>query len=190
MTDQHVGLGIRETAHLNLYPFDGIWGLAYASLDQTDSKTLIDRFYEQSQIKSRIFCIKIHYKKEETPSEFILGGCDIEAEHWIPTIKQSSWSVTLNKIVLTSPSNGSVLLALEPNAEAVIDTGGNMGMPTDYLNAITNKIGASWNGHHFLVDCATRDNLPNIEFHFGETKVALTLDDYSWIYFVCIILYA
>lgn len=63
-------------------------------------------------------------------------------------------------------------------------------MPTTYINAITKKIGASYNGHHYLVDCATRKDLPNIEFHFGETKVVLTLDDYSWTYFVCIVLCA
>lgn len=138
VTDQRIGLAIRETAHINLYPFDGIWGLAYASLDQTDNKTLVDRFYEQNQIKQRVFCIKIHYKKESSPSEFILGGCDVEADSWIPVIRQSYWTVMLNKIVLTSPTNGSELLTLEPNADAIIDTGGNMGKIID--QKMENKI--------------------------------------------------
>lgn len=60
-------------------------------------------------------------------------------------------------------------------------------MPTDYLNAIINEIAASWNGNHYLVDCDTRKNLPNIELHFGEAKVVLTLDDYSWTYYVSIV---
>lgn len=61
-------------------------------------------------------------------------------------------------------------------------------MPTDYINAITKTLGASWNGQHYLVDCDVRKELPNIEFHFNEAKVVLTLDDYSWTYFVSIVL--
>lgn len=102
-------------------------GLAYASLVQTDDKTLVDRLFEQNQIRKRVFCIKIHYKKDSIPSEFILGGCDVEADYWVPAIQQSYWTVNLTKIVLTSPTNGSELLTLEPNAKANIDTGGNMG---------------------------------------------------------------
>lgn len=110
-------------------------GLAYASLDQTDNKTLIDRLHEQGQIKKRTFCIKIHYKKVSLPSEFIIGGCDVEADHWLPVVRKSYWTVTLNKIVLTSPTNGSEVLTIEPNAETIVDTGGNMGK-----NLIENQI--------------------------------------------------
>lgn len=60
-----------------------------------------------------------------------------------------------------------------------------LGMPTEYLNAIIDQIDASYNGHHYLVDCETRKDLPNIEYHFGDAKVVLTRDDYSWKYFVC-----
>lgn len=62
-----------------------------------------------------------------------------------------------------------------------------LGMPTEYINAITKQIDASYNGHHYLVDCATRKDLPNIEFYFGDAKVVLKRDDYSWKYFVCIL---
>lgn len=127
VTEQRFGLGIRETAHLNLYPYDGIMGLAFASVDQTDDKTLVDRLYEQHQIKQRIFCFKIHTRDQSIPSEFILGGCDVEADYWVPLARESLWIVTLNKIVLTSAADGSELLTLEPNANAIIDTGGNMG---------------------------------------------------------------
>lgn len=65
-----------------------------------------------------------------------------------------------------------------------------LGMPTEYINAIIDKIDASYNGHHYLVDCATRKNLPNIEYHFGDAKVVLTRDDYSWKYFVSVVLLA
>lgn len=61
-------------------------------------------------------------------------------------------------------------------------------MPKKYLNAIMDQIDATYNGQHWLVDCATRNDLPNIEFYFGEAKIVFTLEDYSWKYFVSIIL--
>lgn len=127
VTNQRFGLGIRETAHLNLYPYDGIIGLAYAAVDQTDDKTFVERLYEQKQIQKRVFCFKIHSREQATPSELILGGCDVEADYWVPVVRKTLWIVTLTKIVLTSTTDGSELLTLEPNAEAILDTGGNMG---------------------------------------------------------------
>lgn len=59
-------------------------------------------------------------------------------------------------------------------------------MPEKFANMIADNIAASWNGHHFLVDCADRTSLPNIEFYFGEAKLIMTLDDYSWVYRVSI----
>lgn len=59
-------------------------------------------------------------------------------------------------------------------------------MPSKFLSVITDSIAASWNGQHYLVDCANRTSLPNIEFYFGEAKLTMTLDDYSWTYFVSI----
>lgn len=62
-------------------------------------------------------------------------------------------------------------------------------MPTKYRNAIYDKIGTTSNGQHYLVDCATRESLPNIELHFGEAVVPLTFEDYSLVYYVSIALY-
>lgn len=102
-------------------------GLATAAALQTDNKTLIDRLFEQGQIKKRMFCVKLHYKAVSARSELELGGCDKEAEYWLPVVRKFLWSVTLNKIVLISTTNGSELLTIEPNAEAIVDTGGNIG---------------------------------------------------------------
>lgn len=102
-------------------------GLAYASVEQTGNQTFVERLSEQKQIQRRLFCFKIHAKEQSTPSELILGGCDVEADYWIPVVRQSLWIVTLTKIVLISTTDGSELLTLEPDAEAILDTGGNMG---------------------------------------------------------------
>lgn len=64
------------------------------------------------------------------------------------------------------------------------------GMPPKFLNVLSEKIGAARktteNGNHLLVDCANRTSLPNVEFWFGEAKVSLARDAYSWTYRVSI----
>lgn len=62
-------------------------------------------------------------------------------------------------------------------------------MPSQFADKIADTIAASWNGHHFLVDCANRTSLPNLEFYFGEAKLTMTYDDYSWVYRVSILLH-
>lgn len=107
-------------------PYDGIMGISYPSVAQTDNITIIDRLYDQGQIKKRISCVKLR-KDEETKSEFILGGCDVETDKWIPVLKindqYTGWRVNLTKVVLRSQTDNSELLTVETNNEAVLDTG-------------------------------------------------------------------
>lgn len=70
-----------------------------------------------------MFCIKLHFNEEPSPSEFILGGCDIKAEKWIPVASRYLWTVTLTKIVLASITDGSKQ-EISPMGEATFDTGG------------------------------------------------------------------
>lgn len=127
VTDQPFGMATSETPHTNLYPFDGIMGFAYPSVALIDNSTLFDRLYEQGQIKKRLACIKLHNERESTDSEVIIGGCNVEADYWLPVVRKTHWTVTLIKIVLRSTANNSELLKLETNAEAIVDSGGNLG---------------------------------------------------------------
>lgn len=54
---------------------------------------------------------------------------------------------------------------------------------------VSNELGASYNGQHNLVACANRTSLPDFEFYFGEAKVTMTYDYYSWTYFVSMTLH-
>lgn len=107
-------------------PFDGIIGISYPSVAQTDNITIIDRLYEQGQIKKRISCVKLREQKKTT-SEWLVGGCDVEADNWTPVLKindrYTGWRLNLTKIVLRSTADNSALLTIETNNEAVFDTG-------------------------------------------------------------------
>lgn len=91
-----------------------------------DNSTFLDRLYEQGKIKERTACIKLREEKKGK-SEFILGGCDVEAVEWKTLIRldnvYTGWKVTLDKLVVRSPDGDSELLTLSPNHQAVLDTG-------------------------------------------------------------------
>lgn len=119
VTDQKFGYAESGT---NPDPFDGVFGVSYALSAQIDKKTVLDRLYEQGQIKNRVFCTRMNRKKDAT-SEFILGGCDVEADYWLPIALKDYWKVNLTKIILTSKTDGSEVLTIDTNAIAVLDTG-------------------------------------------------------------------
>lgn len=103
-------------------------GISYPSVALTDNSTIIDRLYEQGQIKKRVCCVKLReQKKTSKKSEFIIGGCDVEADYWIPVMKingkYTGWRFNLTKVVLRSRTDNSELLSVETNNEAVFDTG-------------------------------------------------------------------
>lgn len=104
-------------------------GWSYPSVSLIDNTSIVDRLYEQGQIKNRVACVKARLKSQ-SKSEFIIGGCDVKADDWIPVLKVNSvgntytgWRVNLTKIVIRSKADNSKLLTIETNNEAVLDTG-------------------------------------------------------------------
>lgn len=60
--------------------------------------------YEQGQIKNRLACIKLNEINEETGGELIIGGCDVEADYWVPIANNGFWQVNLTKLEVKTPS--------------------------------------------------------------------------------------
>lgn len=126
MTVKNQPFGLANFVTPGTTPFDGIIGISYEAVARTDNSTIIDRLFEQGQIKKPISCVKLRPRKE-SKSEFIIGGCDVEADYWIPVLtinrRFTGWRLNLTKIVLRSTTNNSELLTVETNNEAVFDTG-------------------------------------------------------------------
>lgn len=101
-------------------------GWSYPSVSQIDNTSVIDRLYEQGQIKKRVSCVKARPQKE-SKSELIIGGYDVEPDNWIPVLKVNNqltgWRLNLTKVVLRSTTDNSELVTIETNNEAVLDTG-------------------------------------------------------------------
>ncbi|KAJ6643864.1 Pregnancy-associated glycoprotein 4 [Pseudolycoriella hygida] len=177
VTDQMFGSG-ESGSHPAT--FDGVFGVSYALSAQIDKTTVLDRLYDQGQIKKRLLCTKLW--KAPADSEVIFGGCDVEADDWIPVAVPDYWKVNLTKIVVTSSKDGSELVTVDVNAVAVFDTGAgyNIHMPTKYADPISNALAAKWDGISYLVDCANFTDLPNVNLHFGDVVIPLSLEDYAW----------
>lgn len=131
--------------------FDGIIGFCYPSVAQTDDSSMLDRLVEQGKINKRIGCVKLR-KQKESPSEFIIGGCDVEADYWIPVLEinnqRTGWRVNLTKIVFRSKDDNSELLSIEPNNEAVLDTGAGGSVGKQFHQSLNTNI-RMYNHFHF-----------------------------------------
>lgn len=79
--------------------------------------------YEQGQIKNRLACIKLNEIDEE--SEMIIGGCDVEAEYWVPVADTGFWQVNLTKLEVKTPDGEVKATFCEQHGPciAIFDTG-------------------------------------------------------------------
>ena len=106
---------------------DGIFGFGFKEISLTDQRsTPLYNLYEQGQIKKRLACIKLNEVDDEVGGELILGGCDVEADYWVPIAKTGFWQVNLTKVeVKTSSGEVKASFCEHPHhpCTAIFDTG-------------------------------------------------------------------
>ena len=136
MTVENQPFGLADKGYTDEKGFDGLVGFTYPAFSSIDNTTIFDRLKDQGKIKQLIGCVKMRQKKV-AKSEFVIGGCDVEADAYAPVRfdqrqpdKRTGWRVTLSKIILRDPNDNSELFKLEPNFEAVLDTGAGDRMGT------------------------------------------------------------
>lgn len=95
--NQEIGIASNEETDLGTGPYDGFVGFSHSQTAPTDPpKNLLDNLKDQGQIEKRMACIKLH----DTDGEIFIGGCDVEAEHWVPMIPGPTWKINLDKLEL------------------------------------------------------------------------------------------
>lgn len=109
------------------YFSDGVFGLGFKEVSITDgSSTPIDNLYDQKQINKRLACIKLNEFDDEIGSELIIGGCDVEADYWVPVTSNGFWQINLTKLEIKTP-DGEVLATICDHhnrpCTAILDTG-------------------------------------------------------------------
>lgn len=121
--DQEIGIAEKEETDLGVGPYDGFVGFSHSALAPTaPEKNILDNLKDQGQIDKRMACIKIR----DTDGEMFLGGCDEEAEFWVPmAVPGPAWKIKLDKLELKN--NGKVVKTVcgpdNPCPLGVFDTG-------------------------------------------------------------------
>lgn len=107
ITNQEIGVATIETSNSNADPYDGFVGFSYGQVSPDNPpKTILDNLKEQGAIEKRLACLKLR----EDGGDVLIGGCDVEADQWIPKVDGPHWRVDITKVVVTS--NGNVVSTL------------------------------------------------------------------------------
>lgn len=105
---------------------DGVFGLAFKEVSITDQRsTPIENLYKQGKIKNRLACIKLNGMDEKTGGELIIGGCDVDAEYWVPIDDSGFWQVNLTKLEVRTPDGEVKATFCDPQrpCKAILDSG-------------------------------------------------------------------
>ncbi|KAJ3213105.1 Vacuolar protease A [Clydaea vesicula] len=154
--------------------FDGILGLGY------DTVNVVPPFYNmvnQGLIKKPIFGVWLGNSDAEG-GEITFG--DTDEDHysgslsWAPVIRKGYWEVELQKVTYGGKDLGFT------TKKAAIDTGSSLiAVSVAEAEVINQKIGGkkNWSGQ-YVVDCAVRESLPDLNLKFGDKEYTLTGLDY------------
>lgn len=52
----------------------------------------------QDQIAKRYACIRLNSENDNPGGELLLGGCDVEAEHWGHVSGNGHWQIPISKV--------------------------------------------------------------------------------------------
>lgn len=105
-------------------------GFAWSSATSTTDKksTLLQNLQNQGQIKRRFACLKLHQDTEQPGGELLLGGCDVEAEHWGRVSGGGNWDIPIDKVEVKGTNGDTLSSVCGPNDQvtgcsATFDTG-------------------------------------------------------------------
>lgn len=130
INDQIFGIATEQPVDSFNYPFDGTIGFDWSGkVSKTDpNSTILENLYNQGQVKKRYACVKLHQKNEQPGGELLLGGCDVEAEHWGRVWGNGHWQIPIDKVEVIGTDGKSLASICGPDSavtgcQAIFDTG-------------------------------------------------------------------
>ncbi|CAJ1457595.1 unnamed protein product [Effrenium voratum] len=177
------GLGSMYTSAMSV--FDGVLGLGFDNLAFGGSP-LVQVLINSRQLKEPVFGF---YLGDQEDGQLVLGGVDekhFEGKfHFLPVVSTAYWQVLLDDIKVhplasaksqsLRGSSGNKMLPLAPSKHAIVDSGTSMLVgPKAEVAAMANKLGATWMGGLWVMDCAT---IPAVTFVLGGKDYELAGDD-------------
>lgn len=160
--------------------FDGIMGLGYDTISVNGIPPPFYSMIDQGLLDENVFAFYLSNTADEgSESEAIFGG--VNPAHYtgkmtkIPLRRKAYWEVDLDAI-----SFGDQTAELDSTG-AILDTGTSLiALPTTLAELLNKEMGAkkSYNGQ-YTVDCAKRDELPDLTFTL--TGYNFTIGPYDYI---------
>eukprot|EP00164_Ancoracysta_twista_P000062 GFYU01000085.1.p1 GENE.GFYU01000085.1~~GFYU01000085.1.p1 ORF type:complete len:397 (-),score=172.75 GFYU01000085.1:72-1262(-) len=158
--------------------FDGILGLAFASISVNHITPPFQALVEQGLVNDPVFAFYLP-STSGSDGELTIGG--IDKSHYtgdlqyVPLSSEDYWSIKMDGMT----SQGSDISG--DCEHAIVDSGTSLlAGPKKSVTAFANKIGAKkvLFAPEWTVDCSTIDSLPDIDITLGGNKYTLTGKDY------------
>jgi saccharopepsin len=159
--------------------FDGILGLGYDTISVNKIPPPFYNMIDQGLLDEPLFAFYLGSTENDAEgSEATFGG--VNKDHYtgklteIPLRRKAYWEVDLDSI-----SFGDSTAELE-NTGVILDTGTSLiALPTTLAELLNKEMGAKkgYNGQ-YTVDCAKRDELPDMTFKLSGYDFAITPYDY------------
>ncbi|KAI4797843.1 hypothetical protein KUCAC02_024824 [Chaenocephalus aceratus] len=165
--NQIIGLSQTEADFLQYINADGILGLAYPRLAESDATPVFDNMMSENLVNQDMFSFYLSSDSQQG-SVLTFGGVDPNhysgSISWIPLSHELYWQITVDSVTV----NGEVV-ACNGGCQAIIDTGTSL-IIGPQCNNINNKVGATNNNGDYMVNCNSIAQLPDVTFHInGET---------------------
>lgn len=159
--------------------FDGILGLGFDTISVNKMPPPFYNMVEQGLLDEPLFAFYLGSTENDAEgSEATFGG--VNKDHYtgkiteIPLRRKAYWEVDLDSI-----SFGDSTAELE-NTGVILDTGTSLiALPTTLAELLNKEMGATkgYNGQ-YTVDCAKRDELPDMTFTLSGFDFSITPYDY------------
>ncbi|KAL7741691.1 hypothetical protein ACLKA6_000312 [Drosophila palustris] len=162
-------------------PFDGILGMAYASIAEDQVTPPFYNLYNQGLIDEPTFGFYLaRNASSQYGGQLVLGGVDYQLFTgnltYVPVSQQGYWQFNMNSVVM-----GSV--AICSNCQAIADTGTSLlACPGSSYIMLNQLIGAQLIDGDYYVDCSTVNSLPTLSLNIGGTNFQLPPSAYISIF--------
>ncbi|KAL4427401.1 hypothetical protein ABPG74_009673 [Tetrahymena malaccensis] len=170
--DYSFGMAYQSSTLFQQVLFDGILGLAFISISNIKSPTIVDMLYQEGQISENSFSIYLSSKQNTNESELILGGINpIYAEtefKFYPIYKDYQYVLKGNFITFNNTK-------IDVNT-VIIDSG------TSTITGDENILGPIAQSFPSTIDCYNITGYPSIFINFDGDDYELLPEDYIYSY--------
>lgn len=131
--------------HININKTSDYKTFETGDISETDPKsTLLQNLKKQGSIKKRLACLKLHQKDEPVGGEILIGGCDVEAEHWGRVSGNGLWQIPIDKIEAVG-TDGKATASICTSASDVQNCQATLDSGADPIGKSLVKSSSKWN---------------------------------------------